>query len=248
MANKNTLIWIPLWVDKWLFGSTRLELNPSERGIWIDMLALAAKDNGYIRANETVPYSDEQLAGLLCISVDLFRGTVNKCLDPKINKLEKTQHGTLHIVNWDQYQFSERHIRRVMSEKTDIVSRSEDPIVKNRIEKNINSCEKKVFEEFWKTYPSRNGKKLLKKEAQDYFGKNIKDKEFSLLMKAVHNYANSKECRNGYAKDAIRWLRNDRWREWLEPEKEVMKKASRCVYDNNKPCYKDCKGCKEIDT
>jgi hypothetical protein len=57
-------IWFPFWVDKWIWGSMRIEFEPIERAIWVDLLALAAKDDGYIRANEDIPYPLEQLAGI----------------------------------------------------------------------------------------------------------------------------------------------------------------------------------------
>ena len=53
--------WFPFWVDKWLFGSTRIELEPDERGVFVDLLSLSKKDSGYIRANEGVPYLESQL-------------------------------------------------------------------------------------------------------------------------------------------------------------------------------------------
>ena len=76
-----------------------------------------------------------------------------------------------------------------------------------------------VFKKFWEIYPSRNGKKLSKAGAEKLFAK-IKDVEFELILQAVRNYANSTECRNGYAKDAIRFLRGNYWRDWIEPEKK----------------------------
>ncbi|GAI03977.1 unnamed protein product, partial [marine sediment metagenome] len=47
--------WFPWWPDKWIFGSVRIEFSPAERGMWVDMLSLASKDNGHIRANEETP-------------------------------------------------------------------------------------------------------------------------------------------------------------------------------------------------
>ena len=64
--------WFPLWVDKWIFGSTRIELEPDERAVWVDLLALAAKDDGWVRANNNIPYQTQQLSGLLNISLDLL--------------------------------------------------------------------------------------------------------------------------------------------------------------------------------
>lgn len=77
----------------------------------------------------------------------------------------------------------------------------------------------KRFEEFWELYPKRDGKKVGKAEAKKYFVAKIKDEEFLLMMQAVRNYASSKGCRDGYAKDAIRFLRQDFWKDWIEKDK-----------------------------
>jgi len=136
MKEKETKIWIPLYVDKWIFGSTRLELEPDERGVFVDLMALAAKDDGYIRANPNMAYLPQQIAGLLNIPVELLERTIEKCV--KYKKMVKQKNGILYMTNWDKYQFSERHKRRVMSAETDTMSAKADTIEKNRIEeKNI---------------------------------------------------------------------------------------------------------------
>ena len=48
--------WFPFWIDKWLLGSTRDELTIEQCAVWVDFLALSYKDEGYIRANEGIPY------------------------------------------------------------------------------------------------------------------------------------------------------------------------------------------------
>jgi len=120
MKRGKTYEWIPLWVEKWLWGSTRLELEHDERAIWIDLLVIASKDDGYIRANEDIPYLDLQLAGLLCCDADLLKRTIEKCI--KYKKIEKLKNGTFRIINWDAYQLTDRHKRRLMSDKADIMS------------------------------------------------------------------------------------------------------------------------------
>jgi hypothetical protein len=104
---------------------------------------------------------------------------------------------------------------------------------------------KLLFEKFWQLYPLRNGKKLLKADAEEFFVKEIKDEEFDLLLKAVGNYAVSRTVTDGYVKDAIRFLRKDYWKSWIEAEIPSHKKETplKCAYDNNRPCYKDCKDC-----
>ena len=72
--------WFPFGIDKWLFGSTRIELEPDERGVFVDLMALSKKDEGYIRANEGVPYLENQLCGLLNIKPELLNRTIKKCI------------------------------------------------------------------------------------------------------------------------------------------------------------------------
>lgn len=96
--------WFPWWPDKWIFGSVRIEFNPAERGIWVDLLSLASKDDGHIRANEETPYPLKQLAGMLIIPEEELESAINKFIEK--TKLTKMKDGTLYVTKWDKYQFS----------------------------------------------------------------------------------------------------------------------------------------------
>ncbi len=124
--------WFPWWPDKWIFGSVRIEFTPAERGIWVDMLSLASKDDGHIRANEETPYPLQQLAGMLIIPEKELDAAINKFIKHK--KLTKLKSGTLYVTKWEKYQFSERHKRRVegeMSAETDTMANDKDAIIDN---------------------------------------------------------------------------------------------------------------------
>ncbi|GAH17251.1 unnamed protein product, partial [marine sediment metagenome] len=95
--------------DKWIFGSMRLECTIEERAIWIDLLALASKDDGHIRANEDTPYLLRQLAGIFNIPEEILKSAIEKFI--KLNKLAQSNSGTLYIVTWDKYQLSESYNR-----------------------------------------------------------------------------------------------------------------------------------------
>ena len=136
--------WFPWWPDKWIFGSIRIEFSPAERGIWVDMLSLASKDSGHIRANEETPYPTQQLAGMLIIPEDILIKAIDKFI--KFEKITKTKAGTLYVTKWEKYQFTERHKRRInaeMSEKSDTMSAEKDAIVKNNIKEDIIGHNKK---------------------------------------------------------------------------------------------------------
>lgn len=153
MRKKEPLTWIPLYIDKWLYGSTREELEADECSVWIDLLALAGKDDGFIRANEGFPYSEARLAGLLGRPEELVHRTIEKCIKtftanpderPKLTRLPD---GTLYVTNWAEYQLSDRHARRfsreasaqaaAMAGKADTMAGKPDARVEeSRVEKN----------------------------------------------------------------------------------------------------------------
>jgi len=107
--------WIPLWIDKWLMGSTRFELEPAERAVFIDLLVLAAKDDGYVRANDNMPYPLDYLAHTLNITIELLRQTLDKCI--KLEKVKDIGGGVYYITNWQNYILSVRHKKRVTTGK-----------------------------------------------------------------------------------------------------------------------------------
>ena len=155
--------WFPFWVDKWLFGSTRIELEPDERGVFVDLLSLSKKDSGYIRANEGVPYLESQLCGLLNIEPELYHRTVEKCI--KYGKTNRLKDGTLYMTSYEIYSLSDRQERRIEREMADSEdAMSEKPDTKNILnkkkqkEKNIKEEYTPEFESFWKEYPRKEGK------------------------------------------------------------------------------------------
>lgn len=151
-SKDDSMIWIPLWVDKWIFGSTRIELQPDERAVWVDMMALASKDNGFIRANPSTGYPIAQLSGLLCIPEELLERTIQRCLETgKIKIAENVDNSSncgnlarvFYLINWAEYQLSPRHKRRFekniesMSLLEDTMSLKSDTIVEDRRGKDI---------------------------------------------------------------------------------------------------------------
>ena len=159
MKDKQTQMWIPLYVDKWIFGSTRIELEPAERGVFIDLMVLAAKDAGFIRANETTPYLAVQIAGLLNIPVELLSSTLAKC--KHFGKMEEPAPGIYRLLNWEKYQFTDRYKRILSSssEKTEQVFQNSEPIRENKIEEdNTPEAGAGDFLAFWQKYPKKSGR------------------------------------------------------------------------------------------
>ena len=124
MRHKQVPTWFPLYIDKWLLGSTRHELTHEERAIWTDLMALSKKDQGYIRANEGIPYPLEQLAGMLMSRFDTFEKTlqlvqrvIEKCLSPGVKKLKRMADGTLFVLSHESYLLSDRWERELNKRK-----------------------------------------------------------------------------------------------------------------------------------
>jgi hypothetical protein len=133
MRRGKTYEWLPLWRNKWLMGSTRWELDPAERGVFIDLLCLAGGDDGFIRANPTTPYPLHYLAGMFQAPLELVQRTVEKCII--VGKIHRLEDGILYINSWDDYKLYPRRKRELMegtpagtpsSHKQDNVSKQEE--------------------------------------------------------------------------------------------------------------------------
>lgn len=147
-----TKSWYPFWTDKWLWGSTRHELIVEDedgklfdlRGIYVDLLTLSKKDDGFIRANETTPYPHEQLAGMFCVPVERLKQCIEICLHPEVEKLREPSPGIYYIPSTADYELSDRYIREIERENNNSAGKEEQCAEKaesiieyNRIEDNI---------------------------------------------------------------------------------------------------------------
>jgi len=108
---KKPLTWVPWYVDSWIFGSSRIELTRAQRSDFLDLVLLAGKDDGYIRANLTTPYPLAQLAGLLCIDPPDLEETINRCVE--VGKISRLSNGVLYVCNWETYKLTDRWRRKL---------------------------------------------------------------------------------------------------------------------------------------
>lgn len=112
-------------------------------------------------------------------------------------------------------------LQKPASAEVSTVENPQSRVEESRVEKKHVS-----FSQFWDLSPERHGKKRLKKEAKDYWLKHITNGKAEKVLVAVKNYADSKDVKAGIGiRDPIRFLRNDYWKEWLEPEKGPEVKA-----------------------
>jgi hypothetical protein len=73
------------------------------------------------------------------------------------------------------------------------------------------------FDTFWKTYPARNGKKLEKGETLRKF-KLLSESDQISCVQAAKNYSDSQQAKTGYVRDPKRFLTNNFWKDWINPE------------------------------
>lgn len=77
------------------------------------------------------------------------------------------------------------------------------------------------FQKLWEIYPERHGMKRERKSALTRF-KNMKGADRKLLSQAILNYRKCDEARRGFARDMVRFLKDDFWPAWLTPNEKMM--------------------------
>jgi hypothetical protein len=197
--------WFKFYSENHLWGSTRSELTPDERAVWVDFLCLATMKYGEIEV-----FSRDQLAQQLMIDRELLDRSIDKFIEyGKIenNYDDEGKKEVFLIVNWDKYQADylkkrqeksntdEDKERIEMSKESDAETtprieekREEETILKEITPKEINKTASKTatslnteaVEDTSFSSPSPNA---LKEEDQS-----IKE-AFLLKMKSIKNYS-----------------------------------------------------------
>lgn len=181
--------WYPFFIDKWLWGSTRHELIVKKdedniidlRGIWMDLLTLSRKDDGWIRANENTPYPLKQLAGYFCVPLNMLELTIKKCI--KFGKLSEPSAGIYYVNSTGDYSFSDRHKytiqqknsqkNEVCSQKDEHTSQNTEAILYNKREENIIKKENNIKEKDENNSEELfSDSKIKVQDVIDYFNKN----------------------------------------------------------------------------
>lgn len=103
MRGASRRTWVKLFVTGWLHGSIRWQLEPDERGVWADLIAMAGEcgKEGKICDNDGRAYPRQFIANTLNIPIELLDRTIAKCMhDGRIE--EKSD--IIKITNWAVYQ------------------------------------------------------------------------------------------------------------------------------------------------
>lgn len=105
------MTYIALHVEKWLYGTTRMEMEPDEIACWTYILARAAV-TGADPPGLIYYFSEEHLAGQLQVPLELLQRALEKCekfKKIKIKPLKRENKYVLSIVNWEKYQHMYLH-------------------------------------------------------------------------------------------------------------------------------------------
>ena len=86
-----------------------------------------------------------------------------------------------------------------------------------------------MFDQFWAAYPSRDGRKRGKGETFARW-KLIDEADYPAIIEAAKHYAKDEQVKKGYAKDPVRFLKHDYWKDFVEPV------ASLCQFRSLTPC------------
>lgn len=93
--------WIKLWTAQWLYGSTRDELSPAQRSIWIDLLALAGQLNKEGKNEGYIPFPKSTLARIFKVRLPLLNCALKKFEEH--GKILLDNDGGIAILNWSKY-------------------------------------------------------------------------------------------------------------------------------------------------
>ena len=220
--------WIPLWIDKWLLGSTRFELNPGERSVFLDLMILAAKDNGFIRANETMGYPHEWLSRSLNVPREMLDESVKKCIE--YGKITDLGNGVYYVTNWEEYSLSGSHKRAVtlgikkipgscekpcetesVSKETQTVSPS---MSKSKSSSSFSKEYAHAFETWWARYPRKIGKVDAEK-AYLQVSLHATEPELLTALEAYRCDIAKNKTEEKFIKHPATFLRADRWKDYL---------------------------------
>jgi hypothetical protein len=110
------VLWFKVYGQKWFSGSTRFELEPDERGCWIDILAKASINDP---PGEFEYFNLEQLAHQFNVKLDLLIRTLDKSEKfGKIRHLRKKR--KIIVLNWKKYQSEYERQRPYRQQLTDV--------------------------------------------------------------------------------------------------------------------------------
>lgn len=133
MRGQARMTWVKLHINGWLHGSIRWQLDPAERGVWADLIALAGQclSGGKVCDNDGRPYPRDFIANQLNIPQELLDRTIAKCR--REGRLEDRD-DMIVLTNWKSYQSEYERQKQYREAKKDdpykYIGQKHDHIVK----------------------------------------------------------------------------------------------------------------------
>ncbi len=133
--------WIKLYTNI-VYGSTPKELLPAERWVWIGLLAMAGDSvvDGSVCLSETLGYTNEQLAEILGVSLEVLAAAFSKMT--ATGKIEIDPKNKISILNWKKYQSEydrqksyRTKLQPKVTDHSDLISLSSPSLLSSREEK-----------------------------------------------------------------------------------------------------------------
>lgn len=142
--------WIKIYSEKWLRGSIRQE-TPGVRGIWIDILTLAADsaygDEGVISLAPGCGLNDEQIASMLNVPLEIWAKIKRRLI--KTGRITVNGPNEIKVINWKKYQSEyarQKPYRKKLQPKVTTKSAGKSYREKEKEKENIyTSCPKLKF-------------------------------------------------------------------------------------------------------
>lgn len=124
--------WIKLWTAKWLYGSGRT-MTPEKRGIWADLLALAAETkfrDGTLRFDTNQPMDKTYICAILRLTSEefdsalvAFKSDINtEDGNPRVKVWED---GTIELTNFTHYQEVPENKKKLSGRELELYQRSQ---------------------------------------------------------------------------------------------------------------------------
>jgi hypothetical protein len=231
--------WIKLY-RKILSSAMYQSLNSKQRDVLIVLLLMANHEGKKWEWNNQIYECQpgEFITSLENIKRNCAKDVSIRNIRTALEKLEKWEFLTnkstktgrqIKILKWEVYQKKDEETDKQLTKNRQRTDKELTTNKNNKNVKNYNNIYTDFFKKFWEIYPKRNGKKVGKKETWEYFKDKIKEEDLENLMVATRNYANSKIAKDNYAKDPVRFLKKDYWRDWIEPPEKQEKIVDRYV-------------------
>ncbi len=225
--------WIKFYPADWLQGTTREELTEEERGVYVDLLALAGSGryDGIVAAGEReggyIGYSVKRFCGLLNRDVNNFLDILRKLERmEKIKIHESTLNDVtcywLEITNWYKYQSESWRVKKYHRKRNKTITKSKklqidtDPISSEQTRKAISehlTPEQNILQDTGKEIKTAE----LVKETIAYFNK-ILETAYSYKNKTINGYINAR-LEEGHTVDELKKVIDKKTAQWRNDPK-----------------------------